>query len=291
MHKLQSLGVESYLLKWIHSYLANRRQCVVLDGAKSSVLPVSSGVPQGSVLGPLLFIIYIDGVQGATVSNSTVVLYADDMVLYKTIQSQEDYSLIQTDINAVATWIENRSLMFNQEKCKLMLFSRKGTAQLPTIKLNGCSLERVSEFKYLGVHLTSDLSWSTRVTKVCSKARKCLGMLYRKILIHSDMYTCRVLYTTFLRPHLEYACQVWDPHLLKDIEALEGVQKFALRACCKNWTTPYDTLLTQFDIPSLQSRRRYFKLCLLFKIINKLVDFPYCPITFRESKYNIRNVH
>ena len=103
MHKLQSLGVESYLLKWIHSYLTNRRQYVVLDGAKSSVLPVSSGVPQGSVLGPLLFIIYIDGVQGATLSNSTVVLYADDMVLYKTIQSHEDYSLIH---NVVATWIE-----------------------------------------------------------------------------------------------------------------------------------------------------------------------------------------
>ena len=126
---------------------------------------------------------------------------------------------------------------------------------------------------------------------MCSKARKCLGMLYRKILIHSDMYTCRVLYTTFLRPHLEYACQVWDPHLLKDIEALEGVQKFALRACCKKWTSPYDMLLTQFDLPTLQSRRRYFKLCLLFKIINKLVDFPECPITFRESKYNIRSVH
>ena len=177
MHKLQPLGVESYLLKWIHSYLTNRRQCVVLDGAKSNVLPVSSGVPQSSVLGPLLFIIYIDGVQGATVSNSTVVLYADEMVLYKTIQSHEDYSLIQMDINAVATWVENLSLKFNQEKCKMMLFSRKGTAQQPTIKLNGCSLERVSEFKYLGVHLTSDLSWSTHFTKVCSKARKCLGVL------------------------------------------------------------------------------------------------------------------
>ena len=138
--------------------------------------------------------------------NSTVVLYADDMVLYRTIQTHEDYSLIQMDIDAVTTWIENLSLKFNQEKCKLMLFSRKGTAQLPIIKLNGCSLEKVSEFKYLGVHLTSDLSWSTHVTKVCSKARKCLGMLYRKILIHSDMYTCRVLYTTFLRPHLEYIC-------------------------------------------------------------------------------------
>ena len=103
------------------------------------------------------------------------------------------------DISAVFTWIENLSLKFNQEKCKMMLFSRKGTTtQLPTIKLNGCSMEGVSEFKYLGVHLMSDLSWSTHVTKVCSKARKCL---------------CRVLQTTFIRPHLEYACQVWDPHL------------------------------------------------------------------------------
>ena len=92
----------------------------------------------------------------------TVVLYADDMILYKTIQSHEDYSLIQMDINVVATWIENPSLKFNQERCKLMLFLRKGTAQLPTIKLNGCSLEMY------------DLSWSTHVTKVCSKARNVL---------------------------------------------------------------------------------------------------------------------
>ena len=101
------------------------------------------------------------------------------MILYKTIQSHEDYSLIQMDINVVATWIENPSLKFNQERCKLMLFSRKGTAQLPTIKLNGYSLERVSEFKSLEVHLMYDLSWSTHVTKVCSKARNVEGYIER----------------------------------------------------------------------------------------------------------------
>lgn len=116
-------------------------------------------------------------------------------------------------------------------------------------------------------------------------------MLYRDILMHSDMHTGKVLYTTFIRPHLEYANQVWDPYLLKDIEALESVQKFALRACCKRWNSSYDELLDQFNLPSLQSRRKYFKLCLLFKLINKLVDFPECPITFRENRYNIRSVH
>ncbi len=187
MQKLQNLDVDRYLLKWIHSYLSGRKQRVVVDGDTSSIQPVASGVPQGSVLRPLLFIIYIDGV------------------------------------------------------------------------LSGLPIERFSKFKYLGVHISSDLSWSLHVWKICAKGRRLVGLLYRRF--HAvDTSTCKQLYVSFIRPHLEYACQVWDPHLKKDIEAIGSVQKFAVRACTRQWDTSYQSLLTSTGLPTLEDRRQHMNM-------------------------------
>ena len=123
--KLEELGVDHYLLRWISNYLSERKQQVVVDGAISNKLSVISGVPRGSVLGPLLFLIYIDGVELVTLSDETIVLYADDMVLYRPIYTYEDYWLLQQDINAIATWITDNYLQFNTSKCKYMLISEK----------------------------------------------------------------------------------------------------------------------------------------------------------------------
>ena len=132
---------------------------MVVDGAISDELHVISGVPQGSVLGPLLFLIYIDGVESVTLSDGTIVLYADDMVLYRPIYSYEDYWLLQQDINAIAMWIADNHLQFNTSKCKYMTISRKRAKELPpTINLNSIPLDRVTEFKYLGILITADLS-------------------------------------------------------------------------------------------------------------------------------------
>ena len=114
-----------------------------MDGAISDELSVISGVPQGSVLGPLLFLIYIDGVESVTLSDGTIVLYADDMVLYRPIYSYEDYWLLQQDINAIATWIADNHLQFNTSKCKYMTISQKRAKELPpTNNLNGIPLDR-----------------------------------------------------------------------------------------------------------------------------------------------------
>ena len=142
-----------------------------------------------------------------------------------------------------------------------MLISRKETHCLPVtpLHLNGTTLETVSTFKYLGVLVSSSLQRSPHIQGVCSKARKIFGLLYRWYYQHSDPSTLLHLYLSLVRPHTEYAAQVWDPHLYKDINSLENIQKFALQVCCKNWNMGYAELLDLCKVPSLENRHLYLK--------------------------------
>ena len=128
LEKLQSSGINSHILKWLYSYLHNREQYVVLNGKTSPCNRVISGVPQGSVLGPLLFLIYInDSVREKLNTGSCVTMYADDLLLYRVINSAEDYKLLQDDINTLAKWVDNNHLTLNASKCKCMVISRLNT--------------------------------------------------------------------------------------------------------------------------------------------------------------------
>ena len=133
-----------------------------------------------------------------------------------------------------------------------MIVSRKKQPTLPSspIMIKGASLECVSSYKYLGVWLTSTLNWSLQITEVCKKARRQLGMLYRKFYDHTGPDTFLLLYLTYVCPHLEYAAVVWDLHQQGLITALENIQKFALRACTRNWKSDYSTLLERSKVPS-----------------------------------------
>ena len=125
LETLQNLNVNEYLLRWIKSYLLNRSQYVAVEGHDSSTLPVVSGVPQGSVLGPLLFISYINDVTSIVSSESELNLFADDIALYRIIKSPADYHQLQIDIDSVSSFISGKHLKFNARKCRQMLVSRK----------------------------------------------------------------------------------------------------------------------------------------------------------------------
>ena len=167
-------------------------------------------------------------------------------------------------------------MKFNCTKCKFMLVSRKRTHTTPSIPLhlNGSVLEEVATFKYLGVLLSADLSWTQHVQNTCSKARRLVGLLYRRYYQHSEFNTLCQLYSTLVRPHLEYASTVWSPHLRKDVALLEDIQKFSLRVCSKQWGLSYPELLSLCNIPTLENRRIYLRLCQIFKIVNNLCFFP-----------------
>ena len=145
--------------------------------------------------------------------------------------------------------------MLNVLKCKQMILSRKQHPVAPlNVKVDGNALEIVDAYKYLGVWITSDLSWAKQIKENCKKANQKIGMLYRRFYEFCSTDTLKCLYVAFVRPHLEYAVPVWDPHLIKHTELLEKVQKFALKVCTKSWNSSYSSLLSQTDLPRLDQR-------------------------------------
>ena len=245
-----------------------------------------SGVPQGSVLGPLLFLIYINDVT-CVVSNGKIIIYADDIALYQIIHSPSDFILVQQDINSICAWVDENSLLLNTLKGCYLLFSRKPTPTFPSSPLlvNNTVLHMAKEFKYLGVTFSSDASWTPHINTICLKSRKLVGMLFRKFYCHTDSHSLLKLYLSTVRPHLEYASSVWDPYLKKNIEAIEHVQKFALKVCLKDWHSDYDTLLISANVPLLATRRKALKLCQLFTILQGYSEFPDFPTSRRTSPY------
>ena len=212
---LQQCDVHPTLLKWICSYLTNRVQKVVVNGECSSVIHVTSGVPQGSVLGPLLFLLYVNSVTNVALSpGSTITFYADHILLSKPFDDAEDLVLLQEDINSLSQWSTYKNLVFNPDKCTFMIVTRKrNQTHSPALILNGHAITRVFHYAYLGVTLSSDLSWSKHIHELCTRAKKMLGLLYRTFYLHMSSTNLLQLYVYFIWPRLEYACVVWNPHL------------------------------------------------------------------------------
>ena len=191
---LQQMDVHPILLKWICSYLTNRVQRVVVNGATSSETHAVSGVPQGSVLGPLLFLMYLNGVSSDLMLSpgTNITLYADDILLSKPINDNHDLINLQVDINSLFQWTASRCLTFNPEKCKSMLVTRKrNPVDRPILTVGGCPIAQVLQFKYLG-----DLSWSNHTHTLCTKVKKILGLLYRTFYHDASVTSLLKLYVS-----------------------------------------------------------------------------------------------
>ena len=239
MHTLSSIGLSPHLTSWLRSYLCNRSQQVVLSGFSSQKSHAFSGVPQGSILGPLLFIIYINSLSDIPLSpSSKLFLYADDILFSRVCNSPSDISLIQSDINSISSWISSHHLTVNTSKTKCMFISFKPSSffsSFPPLYLNGSPLEQVSSFKYLGVLISSNLSWSPHILSICRKSRQLIGILYRLFYRHSSPSSLFKLYSALVRPHLEYCSSVWNPSSSATISKLENIQFFALKLCAKKF--------------------------------------------------------
>ena len=189
---------------------------------------------------------------------------------------------MQLDVLAIEQWSENNHLTLNSAKCKAMVISRKKNPYSQPLYLNGVVLDQVESFKYLGVNISHDLTWSNHIGKISGKARQTLGQFYGKC----DSGSLLKLYISLVRPHLEYACPVWAPH---DIHLIERVQMFGVKIISGEWNAAYHDCLDQFSLVTLERRRLDLSLCLLYKYVNSMCYFPEGLISKRcNSSYNIR---
>ena len=213
--------------------------------------------------------------------------------MYRPPSSLADFNHLQNDIDILDEWTENQYLTFNPKKCKAMVLSRKRYTVLPTnpLLLKGQALEFVDSIKYLCLTISSELSWSRHIEQISSKARKLVGMLFRQFYNYTDKQTIKTLYLSIVRPHLKYACQVWDPYLEKDKNTLEKVQKFACKVCCKSWDAEYENLLEELRFPTLETRRTHLKLCTFYNFVHSHSVPPFI-INYRSpNDYSIRSHH
>ena len=293
MTKFYSLNLDERINIWINNYLANRHQVVAVNGAESSDELVLSGVPQSSVLGPLLFLIYIDDLPCVVKSLlSKVNLFADDILLYHLISTSMDYAVLQQAIYLIEEWSASNFLSLNAIKCKYMVISRKQSPIVPPrpLELFNTPMQKVDCCKYLGLLITNNLTWSAHINSICSNARKILGLIYQRFYASSNQETLKQLYISLVRPHLEYACQIWDPHLAKDKKLMEDVQKFGCRVAAHQWDSCYHDLLELFELQTLEECRLHLKLGLMYKIVHNLCYFPSTP-EFRNTFPGLRSQH
>ena len=283
---LLSYNIPPCLVNWIQSYLTHCSQQVVIDNSFSSKSDVISGVPQGTILGPLFFIQYINEISSISLPQSfSITLYVDDILLSCPYKLTPDSSQIQSSIDLLSSWLHSKHLTINPSKTKYMVISRisSNSPNFPILYLNGSPLERVYSFKYLGVILNSQLSWSPHIDYICSKTRKLLGFIFHNFYFHSSPSALLKLYLSLILPHLSYCSSLWDPYQLKDIKKLEDVQSFALKLSTKQWSPDYHSLLYQLSLPKLSSRRKISKFLLLYKFICNILFIPSNILNFQDS--------
>ena len=265
---LSRSGISGKLLNCFRSYLTNRRQFVAIQGASSSPAPVTSGVPQGSILGPLLFLLVFDGVFRLNLSPCTNLTgYADDLTYTKAIHSMDEIAVMERDLALISDWLGHQLLRLNLDKVKSMLITRRRRMPALNIILNGHRVEQVRSFILLGVSISEGLSWSGHINQVCSRSRCLLGFLYRSFGVARPPCLAK-LYKALVLPVLDYCSTVWDPpHRVHQV-ALERVQSFAARIVTRRWRQDAGPLKAHLKWPSLASRRKVQKLCVCRRILS-----------------------
>ena len=270
LYKLTSqFEIFDALYFWIKSFLTERSQRVVVDGTVSKRYEVLSGVPQGSVLGPLLFIMFVNDVTLEFNTNVTCKLFADDLKIYSVVKSGSDYNPLDNGLEQLIAWSKKWQLGINSSKCKILHFGKKNPKY--NYIINDLQIESVQHVRDLGVEVDDRLKFDHHMQNIIKKAYQRIGVLFRGF-VSRDTKLMTLAYKTYIRPILEYCSEIWSPYLLKDIDAVEGVQRYFTRRIPGLKTFSYTERLFLLNLESLEVRRLKKDLVMCYKILNNFVD-------------------
>ena len=293
IEKLKYLGFDDLAIEWFRQYFKLRKQVTTVNGNSSPVTLIESGVPQGSILGPLLFILMLNDLP-EVVKQCKVSLYADDTCLYFSAKDPNILeSIINTELSSLSDWFFHNHLLLNVKKCNFMLIGTKAKLRhfdSVKININGTRLGRVTECKYLGVTLDENLSWKAHINQVRNKS---LGSLYllKRSRSFIDEKTALLLYKTIIQSHFDYCSITWMNGNLCDLQRLQTLQNRALRVVLGvdaqyNREALYNTL----KIDRLNERWKKQAVTQIHKAIYNLLPESLCSrIALREKYYNVRN--
>lgn len=276
LQKLSLMGFSIPALKWLSSYLSNRTQQVKFREAVSNVIKVTSGVPQGSHLGPVLFTLFINDLPNV-ILHSKVLMYADDVKIFKSLENSNDIRLLQEDLDMLSQWCRIHLMELNIKKCKHMSFYRNNKIN-SNYNINSTTLEEVNTIVDLGILLDHRLNFCDHIALTVNKAFGVLGFMKRWSKEFSDPYITKQLYTALVRPILEYGCIIWDPCYSIHINSIESVQKQFLIFCLRRlgWNSfvlpPYENRLNLIKLPTLKSRRIMLGITFLLGLIRGEVN-------------------
>ena len=261
--KLKAHGIGDSITDWIEQWLTDRRQRVVVDGEVSNWKSVLSGVPQGSVLGPILFLIYINDLDDSITSN--VLKFADDTKLFRKVNTDGDKQHLQNDLDRLVKWSEKWQMLFNFGKCKCLHTGHRNLNV--NYKMGDTVLGTTVKEKDLGVTISADMKVSEQCGIAASKGNKILGLIRRNITYKGKKLIIP-LYKAIVRPHLEYCIQAWRPYRKKDIDTLERIQRRATKMIPELRDLSYEERLKECGLTTLETRRLRGDQIEVFKILN-----------------------
>ena len=278
LHKLQKYGITGNILQWFSSYLNNRKQRVKLSNTFSSYADVTSGVPQGSCTGPLLFILYVNDLpDNQHPTNITVNMFSDDTKFTTVFSDALNRVLLQDCLSSFTDWADLWQLQIAEHKCCVLSF---GNPVLPSYYMNDVQLTNVTEYRDLGVLVDNQCLFRQHVSTICQKAYRATNVLFR--CFNTDNANALIRgYKSFVRPILEYCSTVWNPFIhakyyLGMTDELENIQRYFTRRlyyrCRLDCNHDYLERINHLQLESLELRRIYNDMTMVFKIVHKFID-------------------
>ena len=260
--KVKNYGIKGKLLNWIQDFLYNRKQRVIVGKGKSSWTAVRSGIPQGSVLGPLLFVIFINDLPEEI--KSQIKIFADDTKIFRALSQSSEITVLQDDLNKLALWSKTWQLPFNEKKCKIIHYGKKNPNHI--YQMNNENLESVTEEKDLGVTFDRELKFRAHIRNIVSRANSRVGIIKRSFETLTEE-NFKILYKSQVRPILDYCSDIWYPSYIKDMSEIEKVQKRATKLVKGFWEKTYNERLKELDLPTMEYRRNRTDMIQVFRII------------------------